>query len=281
MSDSGSGMGHEWNPTSTTELVHWSGVPIRHGSLGGRPHTSHARWRPNDPRFDSVIADNISNSCWVMIKKYFNLNNNLADPKRGMEKYDPCGKFDLIYKVMVHNMNYVTKRADSDGTIDESSWGFGGYMAECGGRLIGKKVPKGGQTTFWMDIHRRYPRAYIHRHKLQTPATRPDGFSYQGQAEVVDIVTQIDRLIDETEPGYTECILPNTTDLYKYPTKKIYRSQPHVTADNHFSGDNVMKFIGTKGYGITVTCRRDRFPTDIKSTSIEKKLSREIRWQRR
>ena len=109
-----------------------------------------------------------------------------------MEKYDPCGKFDLIYKVMVHNMNYVTKRADSDGTIDESSWGFGGYMAECGGRQIGKKVPKGGQTTFWMDIHRRYPRAYIHRHKLQTPATRPDGFSYQGQAVVVEIVTQID-----------------------------------------------------------------------------------------
>ncbi len=35
MSDSGSGMGHEWHPTSTTELVHWSGVPIRHGSLDG------------------------------------------------------------------------------------------------------------------------------------------------------------------------------------------------------------------------------------------------------
>jgi len=33
-------------------------------------------------------------------------------------------------------------------------------MAECGGRLIGKKVPKGGQTTFWMDVHQRYPRAY-------------------------------------------------------------------------------------------------------------------------
>ena len=80
-----------------------------------------------------------------------------------MEKYDPCGKYDYIYKVMVHNMNYVTKRADSDGTIDESSWGFGGYMAECGGRIINKKVSKGGQTTFWMDIHRRYPRAYIVR----------------------------------------------------------------------------------------------------------------------
>jgi len=45
---------------------------------------------------------------------------------------------------MVHNMNYVTKRADSDGTMDESSWGFGGYMAECGGRIINKKVPTVG-----------------------------------------------------------------------------------------------------------------------------------------
>jgi hypothetical protein len=153
-----------------------------------------------------------------MIKKYFKLNNNLADPKREMENYDPYGKYDFIYKAMVHNMNYVTKRADSDGTMDESSWGFGGFMAECGGRLIQKKVPKGGQTTFLMDIYQHYPRAYIHRHKLQTPATRPDGFSYQGQAEAVEIVTQIDRLIDGTELGYTECMLPNTTDVYQYQT---------------------------------------------------------------
>jgi len=133
-------------------------------------------------------------------------------------------------------------------------------------------VLKGGQKTFWMDIHQRYPRAYIHRHKLQTPATCPDGFSYQGQAEVVDIVTQIDRLIDGTEPGYTEFILPNTTDLYKYPTKKISFSQPHVTADNDFSGDNVMKFIETKGYGITVTCHRDRFPANIKQYLHREKI---------
>jgi hypothetical protein len=55
-----------------------------------------------------------------------------------------------------------------------------------------------------------------------------------------------------------------TPQIYKYPTKKIYPSQPHVTAVNHFSDDNVMQFMGTKGYGITVTFRQDRFPTDIK-----------------
>ena len=128
MSDSGSGMGHEWNRTSTTELVHWSGVPIRHGSLDGRPHTIHTSWHPNDPWYDSVIADNISNSCLVMMKKYFKLNNNLAE---GMEKYDPCGKYDIIYKVMVHNMNYVTKRATVMGLwinlgTSDKMWSPGG-----------------------------------------------------------------------------------------------------------------------------------------------------------
>ena len=57
-----------------------------------------------------------------MLKKYFKLNNNLADPKRGMDDYNPCGKHDYIYKVMVHNMNYATKQAISgDGTMDASS----------------------------------------------------------------------------------------------------------------------------------------------------------------
>ena len=153
MSESGPDIGHGWKPTTNDEIGHWSGVPVCHGSVDGRPHTIHARWHPNVPHFDPVIADNISNSQWVMIKKYFKFNNNLAEPKREMPNYNPCSRYDFVYKVMVHNMNYVTRRADSDGTTDESSWGFRGYMGECGGCLIGKKVPNRGQTTFLMDIH--------------------------------------------------------------------------------------------------------------------------------
>ena len=92
-------------PTTIDEIVHWLGVAICHGSLDGRPHTIHARWRPNDPRFDPVIADSISNSRWFMIKKYFKSNNNLAEPKRGMPNYNPCSKYDYAYKVLCHNMN--------------------------------------------------------------------------------------------------------------------------------------------------------------------------------
>ena len=132
---------------------------------------------------------------------------------------------------MVHTMN------DSDGTMDESSWGFGGYMAECGGRIINKKVSKGGQTTFWMDIHRRYPRAYIHRHKLQTTATRPDGFSYQGQAEVVEIVTQIDRLIDGT--------VGTQHVYYQTPQIHINIQQRRSTVHNHMSRQTIISPVTT------------------------------------
>ena len=124
MSESGAGIGQGWKPTTIDEIAHWSGVPIRHGSLDGRPHIIHACWHPNDPHFNPVIADYISNSQWVMIKKYFKLNNNSAEPKRGMLNYNPCSSYDFAYKVLVHNMNYVTHRADMDGTIDESTWGF-------------------------------------------------------------------------------------------------------------------------------------------------------------
>ena len=63
--------------------------------------------------------------------------------KKGDEGYDPCVKYDFIFKVLVHNVNYLTLEADLDGTIDESTWGFGGYSGDCGGRLINKPVSRG------------------------------------------------------------------------------------------------------------------------------------------
>ena len=65
----------------------------------------------------------------------------------GDEGYDPCQKFDLIYKVLIHNTNYITKHADLDAMINESTWGFGGFSGDCGGRLINKPVSR-GEFTF-------------------------------------------------------------------------------------------------------------------------------------
>jgi hypothetical protein len=64
-------------------------------------------------------------------------------------------------------MNYMTLCADLDGMIDEMTWGFGGYVGEAVVRLRDKKATKGEQSTMFYDIHRRYPRPYTHRHKLQ------------------------------------------------------------------------------------------------------------------
>jgi hypothetical protein len=91
-----------------------------------------------------------------------------------MDQYDPCAKYDFIYKCLVYNMNYLTLRADLDGMIDETMWGFGGYCGEAGSCLRDKKVSKGGQSTMLYDIHHCYPRGYIHCHKLQR---HPEGWN--------------------------------------------------------------------------------------------------------
>ena len=52
-------------------------------------------------------------------------------------------RYDPIFKVMCHNMNYFTQKADEDFGVDESTWGFMGYSGECGGRLMNKMVSKG------------------------------------------------------------------------------------------------------------------------------------------
>ncbi len=57
---------------------------------------------------------------------------------------------------------------------------------------------------------------------------------------------------------------PTSNSFDKYRMKKIYETPPHIVADNHFSGEEVMDFLGWKGYGTTMTNRRDRFPKGLK-----------------
>jgi hypothetical protein len=71
-------------------------------------------------------------------------------------------------------MNYLTKNADADGTMDEATWGFSGFGTEATYQMQGKKKDKGGQTMLLYDLNCRYPRWYIHHHKLQP---KPTGFN--------------------------------------------------------------------------------------------------------
>lgn len=139
----GSGYSHAFNQVSETELVRWNGIPIRNGARSGNPGTIHYRWCPADPDYDSFIADAMTYTRYRQIKAIFKINNNMVEPKPGQPGYDPCNKYDYIFKTLVHNMNYFTKRAELDFGLDESTWGFGGYMAECGGRLKNKPFNKG------------------------------------------------------------------------------------------------------------------------------------------
>lgn len=139
----GSGYGHDFTPVSIPELVHWAGVPLRNGALDGKPATLFHRWKEHDPRYDPIIAENIKLSRWRQIKRYFKLSMGIEEKKRGEAGYDPCVKYDYIYRCLVHNMNYVTELADLDSTIDETTWGFSGFSGDAGGRLMNKPKSKG------------------------------------------------------------------------------------------------------------------------------------------
>ena len=102
------------------------------------------------------------------------------------------------------------------------------------------------------DVGRRYPRAYVHRNKNMT---RPEGFSQQGPAEIHHLLNKIDahiegRAEDQATFEVNDCTFGKTT----YKNKIIFKTPPHLSADNHFSGDNVLHDAGARGYGLTLTC---------------------------
>jgi len=218
------------------------------------------------------------------------------DAKKGDAGYDPCSKYDFIYKVLIHNMNYVTKFADLDATIDESTWGFGGFSGECGGQLINKPVSRGkykmpfidfslimllillpwhyiirvitcagGQIAMISDINHRYPKAYVHQHKLHL---RHPPFKAIGQSEVVMLVGMIDLLLKDRAADANEPKIaiqnPTSAMRLEYTLKQVYTKPPHITADNIFLSETIIEWLGGKGYGLTATCARDKIPTTIK-----------------
>jgi hypothetical protein len=184
------------------------------------------------------------------------MNNNLTSPGRGQTGYVPAAKFDLIFQTLVHNMNHFTLRAELDAAADESTWGFMGFMDNIGGRLTNKPVGKGGQTTMLYDVSRRYPRAYVHRHKLHE---RPKEFNAEGKFEIKYLIDHIEKLVVGNAPNeelnVVLCPPSGHGESTSYTRRRIYLRPPHITCDNHFSGDNVLDYAGERGFGITQMCR--------------------------
>ena len=74
------------------------------------------------------------------------------------------------------------------------------------------------------------------------------------------------QTLDAPPSGREEVVVQNPTGVgtLQFRMKKVYPKPPHIVADNHFSGEEVMKLLGSKGYGATMTNRRDRFPEGLK-----------------
>jgi hypothetical protein len=45
--------------------------------------------------------------------------------------------------------------------------------------------------------------------------------------------------------------------------KQLFDEPVHITMDNFFSGDEVLTFLGERGWKATMTCRRDRLPRKV------------------
>ena len=92
------------------------------------------------------------------------------------------------------------------------------------------------------------------------------------------MVTLIDRLLQRENYNEVEVMKDGAGTIHKYKMNPIYNQRPHITADNYFSGEHVLDYLGQRGYGMTCTCRRDRFPKGLKIyLHHEKLLSTDIK----
>ena len=191
--------GHAFKNLTARELMVHDGCIVRDGVRGGNG-AIHRRWM-NCADYDDDIFTAMPHRRWLQAKRVKKLCNNDVAPKKGEEGYDPCYKYDYIYKVIVHNINELSKRAELDITGDETSWATaspGEAGAGVTGRIMGKPgVSKGGQTVIISDSHRIRPRAYMHRHKLHE---KPPGWTAMGPIECKFILDTVKPMC-VGEPG--------------------------------------------------------------------------------
>jgi len=242
----GTGYGHEFKTTTPTELLQWDGTIFLDGVLGGTHGAILKRFDKTTKLYDEDIASTFTKSRWLELKRVYKLCNNLTAAKKGSPGYNPAYKYDHIYSVIIDNVNNLTLFAGLDLCLDETTFAFNGWGESGSGLLaiiVGKPgVTRGGQIVIVLDVDRIRPRGYVHRHKLHQKE-----FSLPGPNEVRMIWVQMQSLFQRNE----------------YRPRGIFREKPHFTCDNYFSGDVLLKYACKEGFGLTMTCRRDRLPKGI------------------
>ena len=246
----GGSYGHEFKQVLAQELVHFDAALIRDGVHGGSDGALYRRWQKSSTIYDPRIANSITHTRWLQIKRTLKLCDNDLAPKRGEAGYDPAYKYDYIFRTIVDNLNALTLRAELDLCGDETTYGHMGFGEPGSGlvaRIMGKPgISKGGQIVLVSDASRNRPRMYTHRHKCHE---KFDGWNKQGPSEVRRLMQIITPRI-EGEPEVAGI-------------RQIFKERPHTTWDNFFSGDQIFNWLGQKGFGGTMTCRRDRTMEDV------------------
>ena len=92
------------NLTARELMVH-DGCIVRDGVCGGNG-AIHKRWM-NCADYDDDIFTGMAHRRCLQVKRVKKLYSNDAAPKKGGEGYDPCYKYDYIYKVIVQNINQL------------------------------------------------------------------------------------------------------------------------------------------------------------------------------
>lgn len=97
------------------------------------------------------------------------------------------------------------------------------------------------------DRDRLRPRVFMHRHKLHETE-----WSFAGPDKVKAMWERLKPM----------CVSAVAKDVRNKP-KSVFSEFPHVTWDNCFSGNCSLQCAAKDGFGLTMTCRRDRLPKGV------------------
>jgi hypothetical protein len=147
---------------------------------------------------------------------------------------------------MTHNMNKLIDKGGLDLTMNETTWPNSIY-ADIQGRLQGKKTDKGVQHMLSLDSKRQYIYAYTPHHKF-FEVVQP--FTAAGPAEVKCLVNMITLVVGATKDPIDK-------------RKQIFSECMHIAMDNHFSCDDVLRYLGEGGWKGTINCRHNRLPKSV------------------
>ena len=99
-----------------------------------------------------------------------NFSHDSMHKHTGETGYDPSCKHDYGFKVLMHNINELTYQDELCQYGDETYMGHAGCDKPESGissRIMNKPgITKGMQTVIISDVHRNWPRACLHIHKL-------------------------------------------------------------------------------------------------------------------